>query len=570
MRILERCLDNDQLALARIVDRNVLVLAPPGSGKTRLLTHAAAHRVRSMLSPARVMCLTFNVEATHEMRRRLSVPELQCPSNRVLVCNYHQLGMHLLRRWGHKLGGPRLRGLCVDAERDRVLEEVISDFKLPLNVYNAGQAIERLKGQRKDETGLPAETLLRMLEAYDQKLRDRNLRDFVDLIVDATALLSNNPRLQQILHSAYPYIFVDEMQDTSRLQLDLIGTLIGHSSRLFGVADDDQMIYAWLSALPGNLDEFVSRFTAEEHSLVGNYRCPPVIVDLANSVISQNARRRAVLMESRVTGRTGEVRVRIGNGELGEARLIAGEVAAAISDGFSPRKIAILAPHRFKFPPVVDALTDLDIRHVSIGAAKSNKDPIARLVRVLCQGLGAAAGTNSVQLSDLKGVIKNANVRHLERIHAAVEAARREAGVGILNPLLSSFGLGTVRAPSRYQDEIRVLGRMFNKAISDNPGIDAAAIGSVVLGEWQRLEAHALRAEEAVHLMTSYGAKGLEYDVIMLPFLNHGLVPYSKSNIDWQEARRLFYVAITRAAHRVVLSRDSGRSPSHLWNGLAV
>lgn len=107
---------------------------------------------------------------------------------------------------------------------------------------------------------------------------------------------------------------------------------------------------------------------------------------------------------------------------------------------------------------------------------------------------------------------------------------------------------------------------MFRKAVDDERPANSQDLATAILLHWDRLEAAALRAEQAVKVMTSFTAKGTEYKVVILPFMNADLIPYAPRNqeVDWEEARRLFYVALTRAAYRVVLIYESDRPASEL------
>ena len=140
--VLRGQLDDEQVALAAVTDPNLLVLAPPGSGKTRVLVNAAAHRVRHArdlvgYEHARVMCLTFGTDASREMRQRLERPPLSVPPTRMWVGNYHALSAHLLRRYGHLIGWPRDAGLLLLPEEHR---QVRGQHGEPAGVHGGSHA----------------------------------------------------------------------------------------------------------------------------------------------------------------------------------------------------------------------------------------------------------------------------------------------------------------------------------------------------------------------------------------------------------------------------------------------
>lgn len=565
--ILSGQLDDEQLEVASTTDRNVLVLAPPGSGKTRVLVNGAAHRIRNSEAlvgyrHARVLCLTFGTDAAREMRSRLESHPLSVPRNRMWVGNYHGVSAHILRRYGHLIGWPRDAGVVPVPLNERVLAEAIEDLGIRgLKASGAAQAISTLKGRR-DVVDADGRRLLELRQRYDQILRERWLRDFDDLILHAIELLRDHAWVRRILQDAYPFLFVDELQDANLLQLDLLQLLAGRRTRVFAVADDDQMIYGWRDAYPKNIDEFVDHFDADERPLTGNYRCPPRIVEAANRVIVLNERRRDVLMESRVEGILGDVVV-LGADSVSEKDLVVDEVARSLDEGVPLGEIAILAPHHFKFDDVTAALHDAGFRFVHAGRSQLTT-PVIQLLKL---ALRAVAG----------GVIADVDVEEFAPTGSSAAATKdaiasastnSASGVprGLLNRLLAEFELGSTSHPEREPDAVRILARMFRKAMDDGDPSSPAELAELLIRDWDRLERAALRAEEAIKVMTSFAAKGTEYQVVILPFLNDGIVPYARRGeaIDWQEARRLFYVALTRATRRVVLIYDADRPKSPL------
>ena len=252
MEILAAQLDDEQRAIAVDSAGSRLVLAGPGSGKTRLLTNVAAYQVRT--SPAarwRVLCVTFSVEATSEMRRRLSDPMLGVHrSRRLHVANFHQLGGHILHSYADQAGWPRNSQML--GEASELMDEVIRDLKLgyDVRVPSVVTAIDRMRNARPVATPpVPSATLERIAEAYDARKLERGLWDFNDLIIRTLELLDKAPRVLGVLQKMFGYIVVDELQDTSGHQLELIARLSNEGQTpVFGVADDDQMIYAWRDA----------------------------------------------------------------------------------------------------------------------------------------------------------------------------------------------------------------------------------------------------------------------------------------------------------------------------------
>jgi DNA helicase II / ATP-dependent DNA helicase PcrA len=262
VEILRRNLDEEQRRIAEIVDENLLVLAGPGSGKTRLLTNAAAYHLRLAPSePWRVCCLTFTVEAARELRARLKSPDLGVvPTQRIWAGNFHQFAQMLLGSYGHLLGWPRTAGIITPTEINALLPEIVRDLGMGnVNIADVRIAIAATKGRRPlpESVDHRSESFVRISQAYQDRLREAALRDFDDLLVDAIRLLSEHSGIRRLVSDTFRHIFVDELQDTSQIQMDLLEQLVDPATvRIFGVADADQMIYTWRDARPENLEEF--------------------------------------------------------------------------------------------------------------------------------------------------------------------------------------------------------------------------------------------------------------------------------------------------------------------------
>ncbi len=570
--VLESQLDAEQLTVA-VAEGNLLVLAPPGSGKTRVLVNAAAHRVRNGEAitgrrHTRAMCLTFGTDAASEMKQRLGRRPLSIPSQRLWVSNYHGVCALLLRRYGHLIGWPRSAGIAGTVETQGVLAEAISDLGIRnLNAGAVTTAISHLKGGRSSEP--PSSRLQAIRARYDALLAERNMRDFDDLIAHACQLLASQERVRCILHDAYPFVFVDELQDTNVAQLELLGHLVGPATSVFGVADDDQMIYGWRDAHPENLHAFIEMFRATEQPLVGNYRCPPAIVAAANRIISENPDRRKQAMESRVTTRHGELIVMTAS-TVSEPDAIVAAIERSLSDGYELGDIAILAPHTFKFDDVADALESAGITHTRVGrGARTIADNPT--IRLLAQCLRHLAGA-TLTPGELSGIGGSSPEELINEIVQACSKVAAGAPRGVVNRLLREFDLGTTSYPKRSADEVKVLAAMARKAYDDQGPASVSQLAELVIRDWDRLERSALESTAAVKLMTSFAAKGTEFPVVILPYLNKGLVPYKRRNedIDWPEARRLFYVALTRTEHRAVLIHDGDLDPSAFLEAVLV
>ena len=291
----------------------LLVLAGPGSGKTRVLTFRIAHILeQSKGEHFRILALTFTNKAAAEMRSR--VEEL-IPNefSRVRLTTFHSYAAELLQQHGNRISfRPDFQILSNDIDRVSLLDEVLSqlrkDFTFELPEHFKGAQIlpaitrllekcvpvdnaERLLLQQNVENAIP---LARVYSEYRCALRNANALDFPSLIAETLDLLNSNPFLIKHIRKVFKHILVDEFQDTNSSQYQLLSLIIQPDpSSLFVVADDDQIIYQWNGASPMRIQSLRDDYNVSELQLPENYRCPQQVIQLANSLIEKNLNRSA-------------------------------------------------------------------------------------------------------------------------------------------------------------------------------------------------------------------------------------------------------------------------------------
>jgi len=278
----------------------LLVLAGPGSGKTRVLTVRIAKILAdSPGKPFRVLGLTFTNKAADEMRERLTALAPGA-AERALLTTFHSFCADVLRQHGSHIGiRPDFSILNQKADQVAVIVEVIR--RLAPDTNNQGTVAEGylpriqecleafcapddIPGRYKDPKY--SNNVRVLYEGYRQELVKRNALDFPSLLLLTHELLTSKPAVAKQLRIVYPHICVDEFQGTNLAQYTVLRQVIGQQPKnLFVVADDDQIIYEWNGASPERLRQIRADYNMDVIQLPTNYRCPSAVIDLANNPV---------------------------------------------------------------------------------------------------------------------------------------------------------------------------------------------------------------------------------------------------------------------------------------------
>ena len=367
-------LNANQLEAVQWTDGPLLVLAGPGSGKTRVLTYRIARIVEdSPGKPFRILGLTFTNRAASEMRTRIEglVPNAR---NRILLTTFHSFCVDLLRQHGHHIGlRPDFTILPQTVDREAVLDEAIEEARrdypdfsprgqqlLPAvdrlldNCVSTDEALEDLSSRNVDN----AQALAAIYSKYRRLMIENNQLDFGCLIAEALGLIEQNPNIRRLTSRIYPYVCVDEFQDTNLAQYRILSHLVNPETKnLFVVADDDQIIYQWNGADPKRLQSLREDFGVTVLQLPENYRCPPPVVEAANKLIQHNLTRefdKAALIAHKHGYDNDVIRVETFESFEEEADWVASNIASR--PAASRCESVVLARTRRLLEPVVDAL----------------------------------------------------------------------------------------------------------------------------------------------------------------------------------------------------------------------
>ena len=275
-----------------------IVLSGPGTGKTTLLTQRVLHLIKATPEErSKILALTFTNRAAAEMRTRLRGHGDEF-GTRLFIGTFHGFAAHVLRSHGDAIGLNTDFVIFDQADQRSVLQDLQDDGELGegINVDSVVSAFSRLKSRgaslsrsQANGPGPVSESLALIHERYRNRLSWSNALDFGDLITECLRLFSENPGVRDLYRTAYPYVLVDEFQDTTPAQFELLKAVINPAApNVFAVADEDQLIFEWNEARLETLNLFLDQFGAEMTYSTLSHRCPPAVIDAANAVIANN------------------------------------------------------------------------------------------------------------------------------------------------------------------------------------------------------------------------------------------------------------------------------------------
>jgi DNA helicase II / ATP-dependent DNA helicase PcrA len=398
-------LNEQQIAAVTAPDGPVLVLAGPGSGKTRVLTHRVAWLVRERgVYPYRLMAVTFTNKAAREMRSRTerilgveamdaSVSTSRSGLRGLTIGTFHAICAQVLRRErDHTPFGGNFVIFDSD-DQQRVVKAVIKELNLNDKLYRP-QAMHGQISKCKNELIAPAafeartyweEVAGRIYVRYQELLRANNALDFDDLLMETALLLRDNAEVRSRYQERFLHLLVDEFQDTNVAQYELVKLLLGPHRNLFCVADEDQSIYAWRGADPRNIKRLRDDFPDMTQVLLErNYRSTQIILDAANEVIKHNWGRTPKKL---FTERSGGPLVTVYQAydEIDEANFVVDEIARLTSGGgIEPGDCVVLYRTNAQSRALEDAFVRRNLPYRLVGATrfyerKEIKDAIAYL-----------------------------------------------------------------------------------------------------------------------------------------------------------------------------------------------
>ncbi|MCC7086577.1 MAG: UvrD-helicase domain-containing protein [Pirellulales bacterium] len=597
-----------QLEAVGHVEGPLLILAGPGSGKTRVVTHRIANLLEHGIPARNILALTFTNKAADEMKRRVG---LLAPMASVWMSTFHRYCARLLREYAPLVGLPENYSIYDTSDSLSALKHALDELDLDLThttPERVQSAISWAKNnlvtaeQYEPRRGSPIGAIVaQVYPAYQKRLLASGAVDFDDLLLHIAVLLRENPEVRRRLDERYKFILVDEYQDTNLAQYTIVRAMSIDHPNLAVTGDPDQSIYGWRGANLNNILDFEHDYPSVKIvRLEQNYRSTQRILRLADKLIAHNKRRKAkgLFTENAEGNPIGlrfepsqkdeaeriaqyiETEVRAGKRRLNDFAVFYRTNALSRALEFALREFGV--PYQmvnglefYQRKEIKDVLAYLHLLN-------NPRDNVAlvRIINTPPRGIGRSTiaklqehadrhGSSILEAARIAGVVNGLNKR------AAVAVAKFVALFDHLNLATGDpveAVIGRVLNESGYQDflklsededdqerlanvqELLTAAREFDETHPGPGALESFLEQAALVNDTDAWEVE----DDRVTLMTVHAAKGLEFPVVFLIALEEGIFPHERSRNDeeqLEEERRLLFVAITRAKEELHLSR---------------
>ncbi len=602
MQDLIECLNDKQKEAVLATEGPCLVIAGAGSGKTKVLTHKIAYLMsEEFVKPWNILAITFTNKAANEMKERVEKLVGEAAKD-MWIGTFHSICVRILRKFIDRIGFDTSFIIFDTSDQKTVVKECLKELKIDDKLFTDKSVLYEISNA-KNEMLEPAqyavkyagefrkETIAKIYDLYQRKLKENNAIDFDDIINFTIKIFNQNDDVLNMYAEKFKYVLVDEYQDTNKAQFTLVSLLASNYGNITVVGDNDQGIYSFRGADITNILNFEKDFPGTQIiKLEQNYRCTGNILKAANAVIKHNT----VKYDKKLWTENDEGKkpnIFSGDDEYDEASYIVRQINhLKTEEYYKYSDFSILYRMNSQSRAIEDIFRRENIPYKIIGGLKfyerkEIKDIIAylrlifnsadnlslkRIINEPKRGVGKTSLDQVQEIADNNGVsmyevIKDAAQYGLNRVYTNtrefieqienLKAKKDEIKISdLIKETLKTTGYtkaleleDTIESESRIQnlDEFLTVAIEFEDEFAEN-GLAEFLEGITLTTDLDNADT----SEDSVTLMTLHSAKGLEFPVVFLVGMEEGIFPGYKSigeEKELEEERRLFYVGITRA-----------------------
>ena len=571
----------------------LLVLAGPGSGKTRVITHRIAALINSGVNPYNICAITFTNKAAEEMRQRVINMDVLAGTH---ISTFHSLCVRILRRYAERAKIKSNFSIYNESDQKRIMKLAVKSCDVDTTNFPPVKmlaAVSRLKNNLTGPDDLLdladdyfAKTLAGVYKTYQRILAEHNALDFDDLLVKTALLLKNNSDIRYALNNRFKYLLIDEYQDINNAQYEIAKNLAIEHGNICVTGDPDQSIYRWRGADIGNILAFEKDWPdAAIIKLEENFRSCPKILELADKLISHNTSRKHKQLIATLPPARG-VSIEAYEDEKQQSQTIACKIKELAGQCAHLNEIAVFYRVNSMSRTLEEAFIDAKIpyqivRGVEFYNRKEIRDMLAylkvlvnpddntatlRVINTPARGIGKTtmakiafyAGQNNINLYEA--------LKKVEFINELGKSPK--AKIAMFVSMMENFKRYIENRVSDLIEMIFEQSTMQQSLIADTEATEniAELVNAAAKYDSQTEDASLLDwlsqislysdtdaydpSKGSVALMTLHAAKGLEFDNVFIIGAEEGLLPHERSSDDYEELeeeRRLFFVGMTRA-----------------------
>lgn len=580
--------NKSQIQAISHMDGPAMVLAGPGSGKTTVITHRIKNLIeKAEVRPENILVVTFTKAAAISMQKRFSTLMNGGKGRPVTFGTFHSVFYKILRK------SRRYEATEILSERQKTdyIREIIGRYGISSNdiselSQNIINDIGNIKGnmlnaQEYEPSCCKKEDFIKVYNAYNLELKKDGKMDFDDILRECYLLLCENHTILEQWRELYKYILIDEFQDINRIQMNIIELLASPLNNIFVVGDDDQSIYGFRGARPEIMIEFKDYYPEAELIVLDvNYRSTQSIINVAGRVIENNKTRLDKCAHAN-NDKDFQPDIRKFRNQVEELKFVVSKIKKYENQGISLSEMAILVRNNSQIQEISSFLKNRKIEAES-GKYRSNvyNGMVAKDILSYVRGALKFDGTyfnedliyvlNKPQRYISRQVVLsvNMNISAVRRIYSKNNIDSFLFHIEMIRKLPPQAALSYIRKGAGYEEYLRLyaiennipmsgLLKQLEQLVQECSKFNTLeqwinSIDSAQNSEGQNFGKKSSGeggTNNRINIMTMHGSKGLEFKAVFIVDANQGIIPTSKAlrERDFEEERRLFYVAITRA-----------------------